>query len=150
MLEILHWEWNKIEKTNDKCYILDLNSEELIAKRANAERIKEFSRNLKNYNKDTITKQKMEMMEAGNYETSAKKKENDAVSSREKALAFARNIPKPKVKTVTSKKESEYEDMGPTMQLGPDDEDRNALAELEQKHLQSRKQVEAIKKSLGL
>jgi transcription elongation GreA/GreB family factor len=122
----------------------------LLAKRANAERIKEFSRNLKNYNKDTITKQKMEMMEAGNYETSAKKKENDAVSSREKAFAFARNIPKPKVKTVTSKKESEYVDMGPTMQLGPDDEDRNALAELEQKHLQSRKQVEAIKKSLGL
>ncbi len=57
----------------------------------------------------------MEMIEAGNYETSAKKKENDAVRSREKALAFARNIPKPKVKTVTSKKESEYADMGPTM-----------------------------------
>lgn len=35
----------------------DLNSDELVAKRANLERIKEFSKNLQSFNRQTISQQ---------------------------------------------------------------------------------------------
>ena len=37
--------------------ITDLNSDELVAKRANLERIKEFSKNLQSFNRQTISQQ---------------------------------------------------------------------------------------------
>lgn len=125
-------------------FFADLNSEELVAKRANAERIKEFSKNLKAYNKDTITKLKAEQDMYGDADD-----KKQQMSSRDKAIAFAKNIPKPKVKT-PSNDLGNKNGMAMGNNVGVEVEPVNELDELELKHLQSRKQVEAIKRSLGL
>ena len=64
----------------------DLNSTELIAKRANKERVKDFSRNLRAINQRMITKQRSR-------KPKAKEKK---LSVREKARMYAQNIPKPR------------------------------------------------------
>lgn len=65
-------------------------------------------------------------------------------SKKEKAIQYAQNIPKPKVKA--EPKPIESKNVGvPTEAV-----EVSRLDELTSKHLQSRKQVEAIKKSLGL
>ncbi len=116
----------------------DLNSEELVAKRANAQRIKDFARNLQSFNKDQIVKQK-ESLEVN------PRQERKEPTARDKAREFAKNIPKPKVRSAP--KERSVECVSDGMNLEPE---RNLLEELETKHLQSKRQVEAIKKSLGL
>ena len=64
----------------------DLNSTELIAKRANKERVKDFSRNLRAINQRMIRK-------ATSRKPKAKAKK---LSTREKARMYAQNIPKPR------------------------------------------------------
>eukprot|EP00602_Paraphysomonas_sp_CaronLab_P008651 CAMPEP_0185036958 /NCGR_PEP_ID=MMETSP1103-20130426/30731_1 /TAXON_ID=36769 /ORGANISM="Paraphysomonas bandaiensis, Strain Caron Lab Isolate" /LENGTH=349 /DNA_ID=CAMNT_0027574733 /DNA_START=203 /DNA_END=1252 /DNA_ORIENTATION=+ len=119
----------------------DLNTEELVAKRANAERIKEFSKNLHHYNKQAMPRR----------DQSAEDKKKKEVSRREKALQFAQNIPKPKVKPNAqlesggSAKGASNVGMGTQAAV-----ESSRLEELTSKHLQSKKQVDAIKKSLGL
>ena len=74
----------------------DLNTDELRAKRANLERIKEFSKNLKSFNEKMIESQSRKpptFSEASAIEISKKKED----SSRERALQFAKNIPRPKI-----------------------------------------------------
>jgi hypothetical protein len=113
--------------------VVDLNTDELVAKRANAERIKEFSKNLKVFNKNVMPKRD------GNTDTNQK-----AESKKEKAIQYAQNIPKPKVKA--EPKPMEPKNVG----VATDAVEVSRLDELTSKHLQSRKQVDAIKKSLGL
>lgn len=114
-----------------------MNTDELKAKRANVERIKEFSKNLKQFNKEMITQQP------------PPPEPEKEPSKRDKALAFAENIPKPKVKKPAEEKsESPIYDKGVVYSKA--DEQERHINELEQKHLQSKRQVEAIKKSLGL
>ncbi|CBN75064.1 conserved unknown protein [Ectocarpus siliculosus] len=66
----------------------DLYTDELVAKRANAERIKEFSTNLRKINSDTAAARG-----DGDRRPRPKKKDQD---SRTRALAFARKIPLPR------------------------------------------------------
>ncbi|KAJ8605107.1 hypothetical protein CTAYLR_000407 [Chrysophaeum taylorii] len=65
----------------------DLNREDLIAKRKNADRVREFSRNLRAVNAQQKT----------GVDKPVKKDTPSEPSKREKALEFARKIPKPKV-----------------------------------------------------
>ncbi|KAF1322100.1 hypothetical protein FI667_g11481, partial [Globisporangium splendens] len=67
----------------------DLNSEELVQKRANAERIKAFSKSLRVINKASQPKK----ADSNNDSPPSKK---TASSTRSKALEFAKRIPKPK------------------------------------------------------
>lgn len=110
---------------------LDLNSDELLAKRGNLERVKEFSKNLKSFNRELINSQSNNV-----------KKKSVQISAREKAIAFAKNIPKPKPKVNAESAES-------SENIGIDIEEYDAIEELASKHLQNKKQVDAIKKSLG-
>lgn len=116
--------------------MLDLNSSELVAKRANAERIKQFSKNLNDFNRVAIK----------NGATAEEKEASHQVkvlSKREKALQFAQNVPKPKVielKSVAQERSNVGLSSAPTSKID----------ELTSRHLQSKKQVDAIKKSMGL
>ncbi|CAM9945098.1 unnamed protein product [Ectocarpus fasciculatus] len=66
----------------------DLYTDELVAKRANAERIKEFSTNLRKINSDTAAAR-------GDSDRRRRPKKKDQ-DSRTRALAFARKIPLPR------------------------------------------------------
>lgn len=115
----------------------DLNTSELIAKRANAERIKQFSKNLHEFNKANI-KQGISADEK------LALRNVKAPSKRDKALQFAQNVPKPKVNVPKAN------DNVPKRNVGVSVEKASKLDELTSRHQQSRKQVEAIKKSMGL
>lgn len=141
----------------------DLNSDDLVQKRANVERIKAFSKNLRDINK-TTTKKPEE-----NNEGASPKKEK---STRDKALEFAKRVPKPKVRAATPE-----EDAVPVPQVAPepklkpvvkpalragisskvarpinsvvaddsdDDELSSELLQLQQRHQLSRAQVDAL------
>jgi hypothetical protein len=146
---------------------LDLNSEELIAKRANAERIKEFSRRLASYNRQVTSTQKKLPSAKEQAEMATNKSKIE--SKREKAREFAKNIPKPKVKTRLQPIDNfndgaeDDDDCEQFMQLdmnrgdissfrgiGIKSENERRIDELHAKHADSRRQVDAIKKSLGL
>eukprot|EP01041_Mallomonas_annulata_P002338 gene2342-4547_t len=129
----------------------DLNSEELVAKRANAQRIKEFSKNLKSFNEQSLQQQRRlpPSSEAVSVTLTKKKEE----SSRGKALSFAKNIPKPKIPKTNSspsRTPSGREDEGSDSLDAAVYEEQSKLLELQARHVDSKRQVEAIKKSLGL
>lgn len=125
------------------CYddiMLDLNTTELVAKRANAERIKQFSKNLNDFNRVSIRNN----ISADDKEANNRVK---VLSNRDKARQFAQNVPKPKVnesKAILSHGNKVERNVGvssvPTSKLD----------ELASRHQQSKKQVDAIKKSMGL
>lgn len=120
--------------------MLDLNTTELVAKRANAERIKQFSKNLNDFNRVNIK---------NNISASEKEaiKKVKVLSNREKALQFAQNVPKPKV--IESKAVSSN---GNKLErnIGVSSIQTSKIDELTSRHQQSKKQVDAIKKSMGL
>lgn len=135
----------------------DLNSDELVQKRANAERIKAFSKGLRDINKASSgTKKPVE-----NNEQSPKKPK----STRDKALEFAKRVPKPKAQrgspeddggappaakqSVSSKPLPHV--AAPSRPINSvidddseDDELSSELQQLQQRHQQSRAQVDAI------
>jgi hypothetical protein len=109
----------------------------LIAKRANVERIKEFSKNLKVFNKNVMPKREI---------SSTANEMNPKVESKtEKAIQYSQNIPKPKIKS-NEPKVLEPKNIG----IASEVVEVSRLDELTSKHLQGRKQVDAIKRSLGL
>jgi hypothetical protein len=126
----------------------DLNSEELIAKRANAERVKEFSKNLKHYNMQNLRQQKK--VPSGQEMSQIQQSKELVKSKRERMKEYTRNIPKPKVKT--EKKQSDFEHGYMTAQdeFGMDYSEAVRMQELEAKHIESQNQLNAIKKSLGM
>jgi hypothetical protein len=153
----------------------DLNSDELIAKRKNAERIKEFSKQLRQLNADVLTQQaKLPSASEQNDLQIARSKYE---SSRQRALDFARNnVPKPKQpsylnvemadadnrnnrsrsappKNHNSQSMSRESSNDPNSNVGMlMDEDAfqaAKLQELEAKHQQSKMKMEAIKRSLN-
>jgi Jhy protein len=148
-------------------HIADLNNDALIVKRANAERIKEFSRKLKDYNRSALETQRRlpNASEALSIEVTKKRLE----SNRERALNFAKNVPKPKVKTSSGSGGDEEQTgarggVGCGENYGDDDEDHllapdefgtsfeeaARLQELQAKHQESRRKIEAIKRSMGI
>lgn len=153
----------------------DLNTDVLRAKRANLERIKEFSRNLKQYNKQALDQQKkLPNSEELNDIEIAKRKMD---SNRERMLAFAKNnIPKPKLVTDNKSIDSKYnqqknyndhhyddieDDKDDVFDDGYMTRDDNKygkgdnarmskIMELEAQHKAKQMQIAAVKKSLGL
>ena len=72
----------------------DLGSAELQAKRANHERVKEFSRQLLAYNQKVLQQQRR--LPRSSESSEIDRARDKADSKRERALQFAQNIPKPK------------------------------------------------------
>uniref|UniRef100_K3X0L0 Uncharacterized protein n=1 Tax=Globisporangium ultimum (strain ATCC 200006 / CBS 805.95 / DAOM BR144) TaxID=431595 RepID=K3X0L0_GLOUD len=137
----------------------DLNSEELVQKRANAERIKAFSKSLRVINKASQPKK----ADSNNGSPPSRK---TASSTRSKALEFAKRIPKPKHSSrsnpegsgtlSSTSSSSNIQSIAAQSRpinsvLDDDSEDDQVSSELQQlqlRHQASRAQVEAlIKKS---
>lgn len=135
-------------KINPKDYVEfgklkpDLNTADLVAKRANAERIKQFSKNLNDFNRKNIINN---VISTGERET---RKPAKILSKREKALQFAQNVPKPKLKV--DKATLHTDDSKTCRNIGVETCPTSRIDELTSRHMQSKKQVEAIKKSMGL
>ncbi|RLN53441.1 hypothetical protein BBJ28_00022821 [Nothophytophthora sp. Chile5] len=130
----------------------DLNADDLVQKRANKERIKAFSKNLRIINK---TAQARKPVEAGNEQTASSK----PTSTRDKGLAFAKRLPKPKVPhqpvseedhTTISTTASQNNILEETLvnSVIDDDSDDDELTaevlELQLRHQASRAQVDAL------
>lgn len=74
----------------------DLNTDELIAKRKNLDRIKEFSKQLRQVNADMLTQQPK--LPSASEQNDLQIARNKYESTRQRALEFAKNnVPKPKV-----------------------------------------------------
>jgi hypothetical protein len=151
----------------------DLNTDVLRAKRANLERIKEFSRNLKQYNKQALDQQKKlpNSEELNDIEINKRKLE----SNRERMLSFAKNnIPKPKIVSDNKSQDIKYnqkhnhhnydeieDDKDDVFDDGFMTRDDNKygngdnarmskIMELEAQHKAKQMQIAAVKKSLGM
>lgn len=132
---------NEYKRTsNDKYYELgklqpNLNDTELLAKRANQERIKAFSKSLRTINQQSSTNSRAVKVEP-----------SKVPSARAKALAFAKAIPKPAVRdserpeptTITKIPEPCSESNG------------DALAALQSKHNTIQSQIDAIRKDVAM
>lgn len=149
-------------------FYLDLNTEELKAKRANAERVKEFSKNLNSFNKQQIREAATE--NCSNL-SDRQTKAAEPKSSRDRAKEFSKLIPKPRVQRTPVvqgplKQHTESNDGYGTAAeeycISTDHEinllgipnnaigGNSRLQELQMKHGENKKKVDAIKKSLGL
>jgi hypothetical protein len=148
-------------------YLTDLNTDELKAKRANADRIKEFSKNLNSFNRVAIKEAAAESHEGGHHKAEKK-------SAREKMKDFSKHVPKPKARPSAvanhapsgGRHEESSDGYGTAAQEycisseidhdiydyeGIEDNGGNSrLRELQEKHGENKKKADAIKKSLGL
>lgn len=152
----------------------DLNTEELIEKRKKQERMKEFSKQLRKHNQEQILSQPKQVPSSEQVSIEISNRQVD--SKRTKMLEFAKNIPKPVVSTSNStppgpsgsSNTKKYKDNstsypssstssgGPSKKISGNmyiaDEEIEAarLDELERKHLENKKKLEEIKRSLKI
>ena len=158
----------------------DLNREDLVCKRANLERIKEFSKKLQHFNKEVLSNQSKLPPSCEKHDIQIS--EQKFSSNRQKAIEFSKNIPKPKVKCRDSNndgkhrtiKNNDYDDgdnddndddgnydynngvdrnvgnSKDSFTFGVTNKEENRILELEAKHKQNKLQMEAIRKSLGM
>jgi hypothetical protein len=128
---------------------LDLNSEELIAKRKNVDRIKQFSKQLREFNKDVMQQQPKlpSAVEQNDIEISKKKFD----SNRIRAMEYARQVPKPKLNKGEriSRSAEGHSQFASDLFMDEDAFQAAKLQELEAKHQQGKARLEAIKKSIG-
>jgi hypothetical protein len=139
----------------------------LKAKRANSERVKEFSKQLLIFNKEEIKRQ-----ERDSEPVDRRIGSKQVPSAREKAIQFAKQIPKPKGKLLAGVKVERYAerdgDYGDTeeencigegiyggefddlLRGNVDESYSGKIQELQAKHGENRRKADAIKKSLGL
>lgn len=130
---------------------IDLNTDELKAKRANLDRIKQFSKNLKTFNEETIKQMPKLPSSVEKHEIEISKKKME--SKRAKALEFSKRIPKPKVTSVILKSQDDQSDMVDYKRQDEEamaNKDEVHLYELEKQHDDQRKQIEAIRRSMGM
>ncbi|POM80747.1 Hypothetical protein PHPALM_1375 [Phytophthora palmivora] len=129
----------------------DLNTDELVEKRAKNERIKAFSQNLRAINKSAQAKKPVDTK----IESEIKPK-----STREKGLAFAKQVPKPRISQRTDSTEGVIPTVNsraprtqiskhknPNVVIDDDSEEDELNAELlllQQRHETSRAEVEAL------
>lgn len=142
--------------TTEKYYELgklqpDLNSEELLMKKANIERVREFSRNLRTINvKQTESAKKKPVIDV--------KELGKEKSTREKALEFAKKVPKPKTVAKAQSPKEPTPEQPPAQNTntsartytrkGEREPQLSSLEELETLHFQSRQQAAEIRRSL--
>ena len=137
----------------------DLNTDELIAKRANKERIREFSRNLRTINASKIRRQACSTKTAPRTGESIRNEEKmlkQRNSARQKARDFARHIPRPRQKLISGDNERQchgrkavsqnslHADIG----MQSDDHPLSALDELEMQHDLAVARIAAIRNGL--
>ena len=84
----------------------DLNREDLVCKRANLERIKEFSKKLQHFNKELLSKKSKLPPSSEKHDIQIS--EQKFSSNRQKAIEFSKNIPKPKVKSRDSNDDGKH------------------------------------------
>lgn len=140
----------------------DLNTDVLVAKRANKERIKEFAKKLKEFNHETLLQQ--QKLPPSSEQLEIEKSKQKVESKREKALQFAKNVPKPKPRVVVNSAIGEKGKVGVDKGNENDETDESLyfdgfesesaeakkLAYLEAEHDERKKKVEGIRKALGL
>lgn len=128
----------------------DLNTDELVEKRAKNERIKAFSANLRNINKGAQAKKPP--TDARQDQAGTKPK-----STREKALAFAKRVPKPRLShrdsadidvPTSSRTQSQIPKTKAATNVLDDDSDDDEISaelfQLQQRHEASRAEVDAL------
>ena len=147
-----------------------------MAKRANLDRIKEFSRNLQSFNRQAISQQPSKLPPSAEKHDIALSQQKHS-SRRQKALDFAKNVPKPRVAANSNNNskqhqqqnnrdycDGEEEDGGygngfplpgsssgtAGMELGTEFQHESRLLELEARHNNSKAQIDAIRRNLGL
>jgi len=127
--------WEKLGKLGP-----DMMDDDLIEKRAQKERIKEYSRNLRVQNAQIIDYSKQ--MQPMPVEKDVEVKEP---TKREKMIQYAAHVPKPKAKKKASEKSEDdgYDGARPD---GP----MSVLAELEARHRQDQQAVAAIRREMCL
>jgi hypothetical protein len=116
----------------------DLNADHLVEKRANKERVKEFSKNLHNINK--------KIHRDGEKKT-RKPEEKTELSSREKAQEYAKRVPRPR-RRVVEEPEPQFDDRNLGDGEYGEEVELSALEELEMKHNAARREVDAIRKDM--
>ena len=132
-----------------------MNSEELRAKRANRERVREFAKNLQSFNRKVIDHSRLvqisnDCVDGGHAPVVAEE------SSRERALKFAQRIPRPilrnnKSTNISDRRSEEGRKAGRDVLVSDEEQKRQSrLLELEAKHSYDRERVRNIRKSLGL
>jgi len=147
----------------------DMNREDLKAKRANLDRIKEFSKNLQNVNKAVLSDQKK--VPSASEMADIKVSKQKGGSNFARATEYARNVPKPKVVREEQSgpragRRPRAEDDGYAGSLeadggeghyvmqndvyGADYATSSKMEALDNKHLETKRQVDAIKKAMGL
>jgi hypothetical protein len=125
----------------------DLNRPELIRKRAKKERIRAFSERLRQVNTSAIRSRKNKSRPAKSEE---EKEEIKQPSARERALEFARTIPKPKLRQreeVASFSTSKYQENDVTIERAPV---QSRLDILRARHRDLQSKVDLARKSVGL
>lgn len=118
----------------------DLQDEELLNKRAQKERLKDYSAQLRKYNKDTIQDDLFARPAVTKVEPPKPK------SKREMAKEYAAKVPRPKVKTVEPQETEEWDDEVEFAEMKPMSE----LERLEIKHREDQAAVANIRKQLGM
>lgn len=150
-----------------------------MAKRANLDRIKEFSRNLQSYNRQVIGQQPK--LAPASEKRDIAVSEQKFNSRRQRAIEFAKNVPKPKVATSASAargdaqqrctsqqrgafKDNDESELGDnfdggygarphsdsSMHMGADYAKESRIMELESQHNNRKIQMEVIRKTLGM
>lgn len=116
----------------------DLNTDELVEKRANRDRVKEFSQQLHSVNQRVCS-------------TKSKRPPKQVVkpkSTRDKAQEYAKRVPKPRVRRPEPVYENnEDDDLLVDGEVGAEAE-LTALEQLEMKHNAARKEVDAIRNEM--
>ena len=138
-----------------------MNTDILKAKRANAERIKDFSKQLQDFNKASLSEQRRlpQSSELSDVQVSKRRLE----SNRERAIQFSRGVPKPAIKLKNTNSNSTAERKGSEEEEGDEDDNKDdddgwglssakasKLRELQLKHLESKKNIDAMKRSMGM
>ena len=135
-----------------------MNTDILKAKRANAERIKDFSKQLQDFNKASLSEQKRLPQSSESSDVQLCKRRLE--SNRERAIQFSRGIPKPINKSkndIAERKNGEEDEVEESFaknsnhdEWGLSDEKAAKLRELQLKHLESKKNIEAMRKTMGM
>lgn len=136
---------------------VDLNTEELKAKRANRDRVKMFARNLHEYNHALIEQTRLVGISNDCADgVPLRAAPAAAESARDRALAFARSVPRPRAGAEGAGRQVSKA----SARTGPSDKDKlvsdeevrrqTRLLELESKHSFDRQQVLSIRKAIGM
>ena len=124
-----------------------MNTDELVAKRANAERIKMFSRNLRVINREEEVQAAARREASGGGAAQPSPPSAAPLSKAQKAREYAKAVPKPRIRP---KEEPKAGGGDGGAELVDVEEELDALALLEKQHNEHKAQAALIRAELGL